>query len=149
MNELNGGLWSLLGTYRLKWFRRTSWGFAIRTLVISNSAGYYLNHSSHNYVGGKETLCLFKTSIPRSGHSLISSGAAGGSAVHHAYVVKAAVGKRAHYPANKKHLYNICTTAAQRLRRWSNIVQMFYKYFVFTGYDNITILGPPGRKTSK
>ena len=28
--------------------------------------------------------------------------------------------------ANTKHLYNICTTAAQRLRRWLNIVQMFY-----------------------
>ena len=26
------------------------------------------------------------------------------------------------YPASKKHLYNICTTSAQRLRRWSNIV---------------------------
>ena len=27
------------------------------------------------------------------------------------------------FPANKKHLYNICTTSTQRLRRWSNIVQ--------------------------
>ena len=27
-------------------------------------------------------------------------------------------------PANKKHLYNICTTSYQHLRRWSNIVQM-------------------------
>ena len=27
-------------------------------------------------------------------------------------------------PANTKHYYNICTTSAQRLRRWSNIVQM-------------------------
>ena len=26
-------------------------------------------------------------------------------------------------PANTRHLYNIYTTAAQRLRRWSNIVQ--------------------------
>ena len=26
------------------------------------------------------------------------------------------------YPANKKHVYNIYTTPAQRLRRWSNIV---------------------------
>ena len=24
----------------------------------------------------------------------------------------------------KKHLYNMCTTSAQRLQRWSNIVQM-------------------------
>ena len=30
-----------------------------------------------------------------------------------------------HSPANTKHLYNtICTPSAQRLRRWSNIVQM-------------------------
>ena len=34
-----------------------------------------------------------------------------------------------------KHKYNICTTSAQRLRRWSNIVQMLYKYFVFTGLN--------------
>ena len=26
------------------------------------------------------------------------------------------------YPANKKHVYNIYTTSAQRLQRWSNIV---------------------------
>ena len=38
------------------------------------------------------------------------------------------------HPANTKHLYNICTTSAQRLRRWSNIVQMLYKCFVFTGH---------------
>ena len=31
-------------------------------------------------------------------------------------------------PASKKHLYNICTASAQCLRRWSNIVQMLYKY---------------------
>ena len=37
------------------------------------------------------------------------------------------------HPANTKHLDNICTTSVQRLRRWSNIVQMLYKYFVFTG----------------
>ena len=36
-------------------------------------------------------------------------------------------------PANTKHLYTICTKSAQRLRRWSNIVQMLYKCFVFTG----------------
>ena len=30
-------------------------------------------------------------------------------------------------PANTKHLYNIYTTSAQRLRRWSNIVKMVYK----------------------
>ena len=32
-----------------------------------------------------------------------------------------------------QHLHNICTTSAQRLRRCSNIVQMLYKCFVFTG----------------
>ena len=31
--------------------------------------------------------------------------------------------------ANTKQLYNICTTSAQRRRRWSNIVQMLYKCF--------------------
>ena len=36
-------------------------------------------------------------------------------------------------PANTKHLHSICTTSAQRLRRWSNIVQMLYKCVVFTG----------------
>ena len=40
-------------------------------------------------------------------------------------------------PANTKHLHNICTTPAQRLRRWSNIVQRLYKYVVSTG--NVTI----------
>ena len=42
------------------------------------------------------------------------------------------LGEKIAYPANTKHLYNICTTSAQR-RRWSNIVQMLYKCFVFTG----------------
>ena len=37
-------------------------------------------------------------------------------------------------PANTKHLYNICTTLSQRLWRWSNIVQMLYKCFVFAVY---------------
>ena len=35
--------------------------------------------------------------------------------------------------ANTKHLYNIYTTPAQRLRRWSNIVQMVYRCPAFTG----------------
>ena len=34
-------------------------------------------------------------------------------------------------PANTKHLYNICTTSS----RWSNIVQMLYECFVFTGEE--------------
>ena len=41
--------------------------------------------------------------------------------------------KRSSNPANSKHLYSICTTTAQRLRRWSNIVQMLNKCFVFAG----------------
>ena len=36
-------------------------------------------------------------------------------------------------PENTKFLCNICPTLGQRLRRWFNIVQMLYKYFVFTG----------------
>ena len=36
-------------------------------------------------------------------------------------------------PANTKYLYNICKTSAQRLRRWSNIVQMLYKCCVYRG----------------
>ena len=36
-------------------------------------------------------------------------------------------------PANTKHLHSICTTSAQRLRRWPNILQMLYQYFVFAG----------------
>ena len=35
-------------------------------------------------------------------------------------------------PVNTKHLFNIYTTTAQRLRRWSAIVWMLYKCFVFT-----------------
>ena len=41
--------------------------------------------------------------------------------------------RRNENPANTKHLYNICTTLVQRLRRWSNIVHMLYKCFVVTG----------------
>ena len=43
------------------------------------------------------------------------------------------------FPADTKHLYNICTTSAQRLRRLSTIVQMLYKCFVFTGLSWFTI----------
>ena len=32
-------------------------------------------------------------------------------------------------PANTRHLYKICATSAQRLRRWSNIVQNVIKMF--------------------
>ena len=33
------------------------------------------------------------------------------------------------YPANTKHLYNICTMLDQRQRRWAGVVQMLYKMF--------------------
>ena len=36
-------------------------------------------------------------------------------------------------PANTKHSYNICTKFDQRLRRWADVVQMLYKYFVLAG----------------
>ena len=36
-------------------------------------------------------------------------------------------------------LHNICTTSAQRLRRWSNIVQMLDKCFVFTGMPMLVL----------
>ena len=38
-------------------------------------------------------------------------------------------------PINTKYLYNICTMWAQRLRRWSNIAQMFYVYWVTSGWQ--------------
>ena len=43
-----------------------------------------------------------------------------------------------HNPPNTKHVYNIFTTSAKRLRRWSNIVQMLYQCFVFAG--NVMLL---------
>ena len=41
---------------------------------------------------------------------------------------------------NTKHLYNICTTWDQRRRRWADLVQMVYKYFVFAGVSRCNIL---------
>ena len=38
-------------------------------------------------------------------------------------------------PANTKRFKNICTASAQRLRRWSNIVQVLHKCFVLAGKD--------------
>ena len=40
-------------------------------------------------------------------------------------------------PSNAKHLYNICTTSAQRLRRRSSIVQMLYKCVVLAGMGRV------------
>ena len=43
-------------------------------------------------------------------------------------------------PTNTKHLYIIDTTAAQRLRRWSNIVQMLCKcFFLCVCWETIAI----------
>ena len=43
-------------------------------------------------------------------------------------------------PSELKTFYSICTTSAQRLRRWSNIVQILEKCFVFTGlYHLLTV----------
>ena len=39
-------------------------------------------------------------------------------------------------PADKKHLYDICTTTAQRLGRWADVVQMLYRWF-FVYWDVI------------
>ena len=41
-------------------------------------------------------------------------------------------------PVNTTHLYNNCTTRAQRLQRWPNIVQMLYRCFVFIGKAYLT-----------
>ena len=32
---------------------------------------------------------------------------------------------------------NICTTSTQRIRRWSNILQKLYEYFVFIGLPSV------------
>ena len=36
-------------------------------------------------------------------------------------------------PSKHKHLYKICTTPAQRRRRWADVEQMFYECVVFAG----------------
>ena len=33
-----------------------------------------------------------------------------------------------------------CTTSAQRVRRWADVVQILYKCFVFAGNNNFTFL---------
>ena len=43
-------------------------------------------------------------------------------------------------PVNAKHLYNICTMLDQRRRRWADVVQMLYKYFVFAEKTIIFIM---------
>ena len=53
-----------------------------------------------------------------------------------------AYNKQWQFPANTKHLYNIYTMSAQRLRRWSNIGYMLYKCFVFAGksHGNVSFI---------
>ena len=53
---------------------------------------------------------------------------------HHIYTLTTVIIYFSYYatPANRKHLNDMCTMPAQRLR-WSNIVQMLYKCFVFAG----------------
>ena len=38
------------------------------------------------------------------------------------------------YTSKHKHLYSICATSAQRLRRWADIVQMLYKCLCLLGH---------------
>ena len=47
---------------------------------------------------------------------------------------------KAVYPANTKHLYNICTMLDQRRRRWDDVVQMLYKSFVSAGYIVVVVV---------
>ena len=37
------------------------------------------------------------------------------------------------FPVDTKHLYNICTMLDQRRRRWADVVQMLYRFFVLAG----------------
>ena len=46
-------------------------------------------------------------------------------------------------PANRKHLYNICTTSAHLLPRCSNIVQRLYKCFVLVACWPCPCTRPP------
>ena len=43
------------------------------------------------------------------------------------------------FPKNTKHLHNIYTMLDQRLRRWADVVQMLYKYFVCAGLKHYTL----------
>ena len=38
------------------------------------------------------------------------------------------------YPVNTKHMYIVCAMLDQRRRRWADVVQMLYKYFVLAGF---------------
>ena len=47
------------------------------------------------------------------------------------------------HPANTKHLHNICTKVDQCRRRWADVLQLFYKCFVFAVMPSarISIMG--------
>ena len=44
------------------------------------------------------------------------------------------------HPVHTKHLYNICTMLGQRRRRWTDVVQMLYKCFVFSEHMIWTLM---------
>ena len=93
--------------------------------------------------GSAELSKYFMHKIPQPNSSLQPSGRVGSNprsptfqagSFNHCTRGPLLVNHQTILPVNTKHLHNICTTSAQRLRRWSNIVQMLYKCFVFTGY---------------
>ena len=43
-------------------------------------------------------------------------------------------------PVSPKHLYNIYTKLDQRRRRWADVVQILFKYFVYAGTRKMFIL---------
>ena len=46
------------------------------------------------------------------------------------------------FPANRKHLYNICAMLDKRRRRWVDVEQIYHKCFVLAGlYLNKVIDG--------
>ena len=53
--------------------------------------------------------------------------------LHCSRFVNASPHNQSWFPVNTKRLYHICTVLDQCLRRWSDVVQMLYKCFVFPG----------------
>ena len=41
-------------------------------------------------------------------------------------------------PVNTKHCYSICAMLDQRRRRWADVVQMLYNWFVFDPFERVT-----------
>ena len=46
-----------------------------------------------------------------------------------------------HYPANTKHLNNMCTTSAQRLRRWSSLYILYANVLCLMGIADLLTIG--------